>query len=533
MERYKWRGWRDGPRVSLFKDRAALAVILLVAVIVVLPIVINVTKPLWFDEVWRADIISRMRLWRYDGEPPVSLLWVLLIKLPTLIYNAEFTQRLLNYLFALGIIPMAYVYGKSIRGRNFGLFLASVSPFSLYYLDYLIQNKPFLADAFLAILFLYLFDLFTKKRLRIEWLIIYSVAYILVSTTASFMFVSAGIYLAFLVYHKKVGRKDFFAWSAVIGLTCLVYYLFYLKPQLTPGLSAFHSPNIWLGKPLAWQLDFFWQHIITIFGFPANQVNNLKIIYPIVDTGAISFRASMPALTRFEPLVAFIIFACFTLGVASLWRRKQYSLPLAVVVAIISTLIFSALNIWPFGNNRANIFLFYMVAIVAWLGIFEIISFLYKKQTSWAAAFLVIILVGGSQFIPMAGFAKRILHPRGEMAFDGMRQMSEVVREKSKPEDAIIVFQYMSQQPFHYYYDHYSSTVSKNSYPSRMIIFDTLEKPLQEDERFYRDLAAKYKTVWVIAAAGIARDVVKDNRSYRVVSDKSVATIRLVQLTRD
>lgn len=158
---------------------------------------------------------------------------------------------------------------------------------------------------------------------------------------------------------QKGRAKGFFAWSAVIGLTCLVYYLFYLKPQLTPGLSAFHSPNIWLGKPLAWQLDFFWQHIITIFGFPANQVNNLKIIYPIVDTGAISFRASMPALTRFEPLVAFIIFACFTLGVASLWRRKQYSLPLAVVVAIISTLIFSALNIWPFGNNRANIFLLY------------------------------------------------------------------------------------------------------------------------------------------------------------------------------
>jgi hypothetical protein len=91
----------------------------------------------------------------------------------------------------------------------------------------------------------------------------------------------------------------------------------------------------------------------------------------------------------------------------------------------------------------------------------------------------------------------------------------------------------MSQQPFYYYYEHYSPTVSMNASPSKKYIFDTLEHPLREDEQFYRDLATKHKTVWVVAAAGIARDVVRDNKSFRVVSDESHATIRLVHLVKD
>ncbi len=80
-------------------------------------IAVNMSRPLWFDEVWRAYQISN---WKFidpdNGSAPISPLFFLLTKMMTVISNNEITQRLIVIAVSL-LLPFVTYY---VMSRYFG-----------------------------------------------------------------------------------------------------------------------------------------------------------------------------------------------------------------------------------------------------------------------------------------------------------------------------------------------------------------------------------------------------------------------------
>jgi hypothetical protein len=491
----------------------------LVAVALV-PIVVNGFKPLWFDEVWRAEIISQWRMYRMFGEAPLPLLLMLLVKPITLVYNNEFTQRVVYMVFALGLMPLLYLFGRRIRSRKFGLMLAASLILSLYYLEYIIENKIFLVDSAFTVAFVWLFYRYMQGKLRLGWFLAFDVAYIMSSTSSVYLLAAAGLWQLYQIARRRETWRPLLQWALPIGAAYMLYYLLFLKPQITSELLQFWQVDAWKGQSFTWVVEYFAKHVLASFGF---NVTNLwpavGINAPVDGTGFISFEPIHPYLDRLLVPFGIFVMSWFVVGVRSLARRGWGFLPFSIAVTWLLSFGLAYFKIAPFGDNRANIFLFTLMAITAWLGLYEILAWLWRRKTVWAQGAFIAIVVWCAWFVPVGPLRYRLAEQRGVAYLDGMPTAASIVRRESTPSDYIVNFHFMNEPSFLYYYNYDSAIRKINKHPSENMLFD--RRSLVDTPAFYKDLSQHHKVVWVVWGAGTGHDVTESAQAYYNVEHKS------------
>lgn len=498
------------------------AVLLCVTVSVIWVILLNITSALWFDESWRAQAISTMRLWRNDGEAPIPLLTMLLTKLFTLFYNIEFTQRLVTYTAGMAAIPALYKLGKSIQDKWLGIVLTSGVCLSLLFTEYVIQNKPYILDATTAVMFVLMFGLFIKKKVTLWQFVIFCIAYLCASLPAFMLFTAAGIYSLWLVSQKKTEITTLASWAIPVLATYACYYLLFLKPQLTSGLIDYWKPME--GQGLIGHSKFITKHLFTMFGFPSTWWPSVTITDPLIN---------VTVATRTGLLLAVANVASFLIGARTLIRKKKLFILTVVGSSLVVSYGATLAGYWAFGNNRTNFFLVVLVMLVSLIGIHKILSLAWQYRRPYNYAVIGVFLMLTIATLPVKTYAERYLKTRPALYLQGMRDTVRIVKSRGRLDDQIVNVHFMNKPSFLYYYNDYSPNKVGATLPTQSITFDSQKHAFVADARFYRQLYRKHgqARIWMICGAGLGYDCLqKSSGSYDTIYSTDIDYIKLGEL---
>lgn len=498
------------------------AVLLCVTISVIWVILLNIKSAMWFDESWRAQAISTMRMWRNDGEAPIPLLVMLLTKLFTLFYNVEFTQRIVTYIAGLATIPIVYKLGKAIKDKWLGTVLVSGVSLSLLFTEYIIQNKPYILDALGAILFILIFELFINKGIKLWQFIAFCIVYLCASLPAFMLFAASGIYSFWLIAQKKTRLVTMASWAVPIFIVYLCYYLLFLRPQVTPGLIAYWEPMG--GQGISGHAKLIAKHLFTLFGFPSAWWPSITINDLLIN---------VTVFTRAAIFIAVANVTLFAIGAWTLVKTKKSFLLIAIGSSLVLSYVAMLAGYWAFGNNRTNFFLVILIMLVSLVGFHKLLSLAWQFRRPYNYLIVGMLLVLITVSLPYKTYAKRYLQTRPALYLQGMRDGVYIIKTKGGLDDQIVNVHFMNKPSFMYYYYDYSPNKFGTTLPEQNITFDDQQNAIVTDVQFYRQLSNKHglARIWMICGAGLGYDCLQNSSAtYDTIYSTDIDYIKLGEL---
>ncbi len=496
-------------------------------------IAVNMSRPLWFDEVWRAYQISN---WKFidpdNGSAPISPLFFLLTKMMTVISNNEITQRLIVIAVSL-LLPFVTYY---VMSRYFGRQIAKIQSVLIMVvpgvIQYSIENKPYVIDIFAIIILLYCYDQFRRHKV-----LTYKTSFI--ALFGLFMSLAANIFIAglaiagYIEFKGKLKDKDkkiTIVRLLLIAVVALIYIVFGYYPQIGGGLLGYWSELGWQGKHgielvryfIESCLDIFQKDLLPLSSFSLRRVNKTYIGYLISSTMVIAMFISCKLILR--------------------KYRRAVPILVATGLAWVLILLISIKGYWTFGSNRLNIFLFAIMLLLLAPLINEFAgksSARYRLMQTVFVGVLFFPLVNGLLEIGVTQI-KVIKHIRNEGYFnnqgegrymDEMRYATSIFGPQLHSGDAIVSFHFMTKKALMYYLTDYQGGVAKEE--ELTFIHDSRTYPLPATSKTFHELAQKHQSLWVITGVGLGVDPTKKAvKDYTILSNKTYGTVMVAHLEK-
>ena len=276
-------------------SRRVVRILLLVAVLVGwgLALARLGERSLWADEGWtaytarNASSIGLLRTFRLD--PVQGPLYMLLVTRVMRLGGSEFVLRFPSAVAATLAIPVVYLLGRRLMGRNAGLVAAFLHSTSPYLVEYAQEARPYALLECLSCLSLLLL-LEAQSRNRWFWWMGFSVSSALLLYTHYFAWFVVGaeyLFALLVLLRSSRARRRLdarLAYLAASGILVLAFYLPWLpvllafwreagpggSPTLAAGLARFHLSLRFLRDMLAvygsrsygWQVYLFGAAIV-------------------------------------------------------------------------------------------------------------------------------------------------------------------------------------------------------------------------------------------------------------------------------
>lgn len=207
---------------------------------------------LWIDEAW--SLFASSQPWHLipfsDIHPP---LYYWLLKIGVMVFgHEEWGIRMVSALLGIIAVPLTYVLGKEIAGRNIGLFAAAMMAFSPLAIYYSQEARMYTLITVLFILFMILILRGMRERYLWQWLALAAVSALL-QWTHYFMVVPVLVAWLFLLIH----RNEKPVWFGFLA------YLVYSFPLIIPFTKALYTKVSLEGSTAVLTgLDIFVQPVI-------------------------------------------------------------------------------------------------------------------------------------------------------------------------------------------------------------------------------------------------------------------------------
>jgi hypothetical protein len=336
------------------------ASIVIVAMSVIVRIVMYIKcRSLWLDEAMlAASIVSRN--WFGLLVPPLDytqsapVLYVIAVKLIGYVFGySEFSLRLFSLLSFFGLLICETILLKNaFNFDNFKVtFVVAMTALLPSYIWYSNELKPYMGDAFFAILTILIYFMYTQEKIKLPVL---TVLFILISGFSSpAIFFTGGILFSefiIAIFNKNKRQILYIAISGTIVLVLFcVYYYWWMLPVSEPMKNYWGMPHI---KDL--------QHILSP-GVGHSDSSIIKYLVP---------------------------FAFF--GIISLIKSKN-KIAFAVVLSLFFTLLASSIGKWPL-TGRLWLFLPAIILIFTPVGI-NFIHDKYKTFISFSEYLLYLTMI--------------------------------------------------------------------------------------------------------------------------------------------
>jgi hypothetical protein len=375
----------------------ALALLLGESWLIVASLLPQVTRPLWYDEQWRAYhfSLSGDAFWTelHQANAPLAAGWVALVKLSTgLLGNREVPLRLPGVVAYLAIGVAAYPLARRFLGAPGSLLVAAGIAANGSILEFCLQLKPFGLEVLAAEL-AFLLWLDADRRGRWGRLAGYAGMGLCAVAGTAAAFVVGPLLLVDAVRSARLLAGG--AWRGRVlsrllppllaaGIVIVHLKAFVLtQTQQTKGVywDAYFLPRGSLGDKLGFTLDRLAGFVPGVLGSRL-AAGRREILRSLTFGG--------PAASM---LVPFMLVA-LALGVVAAARSRPGRALLAVLsLSLAAQLVASSLRLWPFGFTRTNLFMVPFVYLLAGVGLAWPLSALLRSAAtrrgaarSWLAA---------------------------------------------------------------------------------------------------------------------------------------------------
>jgi hypothetical protein len=336
--------------------------LLLEAWLVVRYLMAQVTRPLWYDEQWRAFHFSLTgpEFWTgiRDANAPLAGGWVALVKLSTsLLGNREVPLRLPGVLAFLAIGVATYALARHFLGTPGSFLVAAAVVVNGSILELGLQLKPFGLEVLAAEL-AFLLWLGAQRPGR-------GLAARLAGYTGIGLCAVAGTAAAFVVGPLLLVDAVRAARERTLGRL--------LPPSVAGAIALVHLQGFVLLQTRQTKGDY-WDAYFLPHGSFADKagfvVDRLSGFLPEV---LVARDAAVGALTfgnvAASMLTPFLVVALLLGIVAALRSRPGRALLAMLLLSLVAQLVASSMRMWPFGFARTNLFLVPFVYLLAAMGL--------------------------------------------------------------------------------------------------------------------------------------------------------------------
>jgi hypothetical protein len=350
----------------------------------------QVSRPLWYDEQWRAwhfslvgaDFSSQLR----EANAPLAAGWVALEKLSTgLLGNTEVPLRLPGVLAFLALGPVTYALARRFLGPVASTLVAAATVANSGMLTYGLQLKPFTLEALGAELALLLWFAADEPESSLgERLVCYAgIGLCTVFGTAT-AFVVGPLVLIDLVRSARGSGLVRLVPPVLAGAITLAHLVGFVMAQTLQSNSSYWNGYFLPGGSFGDKLDFVLRGLGSYV--PGIVVGEVSVGHPEVTS---RFAFGPTAASMFVP---FLVVA-LVLGVLTALRSRPGRVLLSIVLlALAGQLVAASMRLWPFGFARTNLYLVPFAYLLAGIGVARTVAAVrrlsqrQRELNSWLAA---------------------------------------------------------------------------------------------------------------------------------------------------
>jgi len=232
---------------------ASIGIVLMSFIVIVIMYV--KCRSLWLDEAMLAEsIVSRS--WPELLVPPLSnnqsapVLYVIFVKLIGQIFGySEFSLRILSLLAWIGLLIGEKIFLKRVLGCKSNIqiaFIVAVTALLPAYIWYSNELKPYVSDAFFAILSLLLYFYYTRSKIKLPALTGFYILILGFSSPAIF-FIGGILSSEFLTVVFTKERKKEILFLLISGIVVVavfgLYYYWWMLPVVEPMKEYWGKAN--------------------------------------------------------------------------------------------------------------------------------------------------------------------------------------------------------------------------------------------------------------------------------------------------
>jgi hypothetical protein len=350
----------------------------------------QVSRPLWYDEQWRAwhfslvgsDFSSQLR----ETNAPLAAGWVALEKLSVgLLGNTEVPLRLPGVLAFLALGPVTYALTRRFLGPVASFLVAAATIANAGMLTYGLQLKPFTLEALGAELALLLwFEADGPDASLGERLICYAgIGLCAVFGTAT-AFVVGPLLLVDLVRFVRGSGLVRLVPPALAGAITLAHLVGFVMVQTNQSNSSYWNGYFMPGGTFGDKLDFVLRSLGSYV--PGIVVGEVSVGHPEITR---TFAFGPTAVGMFVP---FLVIALVLGALTALRSRPGRVLLSVVLLALLGQLVAASMRLWPFGFARTNLYLVPFAYVLAGIGVARTVAAVrrlsqrQRELNSWLAA---------------------------------------------------------------------------------------------------------------------------------------------------
>lgn len=355
----------------------------------------------------------------YEQAAPYG--YLLLVKALVNLFNEkEITLRLLSLVAGISLLPLFYTVSKKVFNQTTALFTLSLLCIGQPFIDFSVEFKPYILDAFLSLFVTYtslliLDRINSSEKIKYYHLLLFLVTPFSMWFSFTTIFVCVSTMLFFWVYyfiHKpKSQLTHLIIFSVIILANFFIVNQFHL--QNIRNSSALHG--FWKGEFVPFPLSF--DAIKWLIHKPFSIVE-----YPL------GFTLSGIALL------------CILSGCISLAKHKPFHLIL-LISPIVITIGASLFSLYPF-EGRLIFFLTPLLLLLLGSGAIDLYRLISCKNQSMATSLMILLLL-----FPLFECTKRAIRP---FRHENLRPVVEEVIDKRKKNEEIYVY-YGGLPAYRYY----------------------------------------------------------------------------------
>jgi hypothetical protein len=463
------------------------------------------TRPLWFNEQWRAWHLSLYRQFLAqlpNSNSPMAAGWVAVTKASALLLgNREVALRLPIALTTPALAWAGYLLARRWLGVGASLLTMVALLANVMVMTYSTQLAPFDLEAacVTAVLLLWLQAGDPGRPTRGRW-----IRYLAMGTLATFatpvIFLLGPLLVTDLVRGGRRRHWQELGPTVAAGALAVAHLGFYIGQQTGQTQGQYWN-------------DFFLPHgsLGQALGFLGRQ---LASWVPGALTGQTAYLPSVPEGTlALGRVPAMLLCGVLLVALASgVWFAtadpRLRVLPIAVGGCLALQALASALRLWPFGLARVNTFLLPLGYLLGAIGLHRLLSWLRRlgARRAWRpvilAATAVAVTLASAGYLDMLVVGARQLDAiradaRGPAFASGMPQLVAATRNNAGDGDLAVVVHPMAAKGWDYYMRFHHSDDPRLAGaprigPDRTLLLSS--RPNQQDRQRLRTFLADHPT---------------------------------------
>jgi hypothetical protein len=411
----------DTRRIAYF-----LAIVGVCAVALLLRLPAIAPSYLWLDDQWVAVLVRDASIRDLTAfAPPVPFPFVLLLKAITAVFgDSPAALQAVPLLASLAVVPATAALARRITDSRVvavtaAIFIAADPELARYS----VRVKPFALDALATVLIAWLFVAAIRRPSglalsRLGLVAAVSLLFSFATTISGAVFVHVAAFVAVvIVVRQRPVESPYLVWGALYA--CAIFDLVALS------VFAFTARAHATAPVFAYWKDFYLplESVALAWNF-------------LVSKGVAVFAGTVPGLAP-QPTLALVCFG--TLALVAKPRTRTAALSIAAVFGLL--LIVSALEYYPVGGGRTDLFTHPLSAMLAATGLYAMASILPPAATAVRPAVLVLAAIAGIAAIA-AIVVVAVIAPSSLVSYPraGDRDVIEHAAARLSPEDTVIIY---------------------------------------------------------------------------------------------